>query len=167
MQTPVFYLGAAAKCELADGATVNQRRWHTDMEDLQVLRLIVYLSPVEQGDGPFEYLPATEVRQALHYRSGYLSEAVADLHIPAQERIAVVGGPGTVFAFDGARLFHRAQPPVDRDRYSVTYSYTSRWPMELRASAKPHLQLREALHHLPPQVWDCVPGRAPKAGRPA
>lgn len=149
---------------------MNQRRWHTDMEDLQVLRLIVYLSPVERGDGPFEYLPAdrsTEVRKALRYRSGYLSEAIADLHIPAHERIAVIGGPGTVFAFDGARLFHRAQPPVDRDRYSVTYSYTSRWPMELRASAKPHLQLREALRHLPSQVWDCVPGRAQKAGRPA
>lgn len=170
VQTPILYLGAAAKCELADGATVNQRRWHTDMEDLQVFRLIVYLSPVEMGDGPFEYLPAqrsAEVRRALRYRSGYLSEAVADLHIPARERIAVVGGPGAVFAFDGARLFHRAQPPVDRDRYSVTYSYTSRWPMELRASAKPHQQLREALQHLPPQILACVPGRALKAGGPA
>ena len=160
VQTPVLYLGAAAKCERADGAAVNQRLWHTDMEDLQVVRLIVYLSPVEADDGPFEYLPAArsaEVRDRLRYRSGYLTEAIADRHIPPEERVAATGQEGAVIAFDGARLFHRAKPPVRRDRYSVTYSYTSRWPLELRATARPHALLRAALIHLPALVWACVP----------
>lgn len=160
VQTPILYLGAAAKCERADGAAVNQRRWHTDMEDLQVVRLIVYLSPVEIDDGPFEYLPAersAEVRRELRYRSGYLTEAVADRHIAPHERVAVTGAKGALIAFDGARLFHRAKPPVRRDRYSVTYSYTSRWPLELRASAKPHPMLRAGLVNLPNLAMSCVP----------
>ncbi|KQW67064.1 MULTISPECIES: hypothetical protein [unclassified Phenylobacterium] len=162
VQTPVLYLGAAAKCERADGVAVNQRRWHTDMEDLQVVRFIVYLSPVEESDGPFEYLPAertTEVRSSLRYRSGFLSEALADRHIPATERVGVTGEEGAVIVFDGARLFHRARPPTDRDRYSVTYSYTSRWPLELRATALPHPRLRQALAGLPHHALACLPGR--------
>lgn len=136
---PCLYLGATLKREPADGREVGPRQWHLDIEDHRMLRVLVYLSPVGPGGGPFEYLPVAEsqsVRAGQGYRSGYLTEAAMAALGTRPAWTPVFGQSGDRVAFDGTRVFHRAQPPRTETRLSITYTYSSRRPLELRLSSR-------------------------------
>ena len=57
---PVRYLGMEVKRELVQSAAGRNhevvRRWHLDHEDRRILKVIVYLSDVDAGAGPFGYI---------------------------------------------------------------------------------------------------------------
>jgi hypothetical protein len=136
---PCLYIGAALKREAVDHRLVGNRRWHMDVEDERVLRALIYLSPVDRGCGPFEYVPESASRRAqadLGYRRGYLDDRRLAQQTRAEERRDVLGRPGDVVFFDGARLFHRAQPPQVAERLSLTLTYVSQWPIEWHRGAR-------------------------------
>jgi hypothetical protein len=157
-----LYLGATLKRELADGRPHGNRQWHLDIEDERFLRVLLYLSPVTAEAGPFQYLPAplsAKARHLLGYRIGYLSDETLALAAPRDGWRSALGEAGDAVVFDGTRLFHRAQPPIGRDRYSITFTYVSNDPLELqfstRLSAASHRRLTAALpaalrSHIPP-----------------
>jgi hypothetical protein len=160
-----LYLGATLKREVADGRPHGNRQWHLDIEDERFLRVLLYLSPVTADAGPFQYLPArlsAEARQALGYRIGYLGEEAVAAIAPRQSWRSALGEAGDAILFDGARLFHRAQPPVGRDRYSITFTYASGNPLELqfstRLSTASHRRLTAAL---PPELSRHIPPPTP------
>ena len=45
-----------ARFDFGNAQQVGTRIWHLDTEDVRVVRMIVYLTDVTIGDGPFEYL---------------------------------------------------------------------------------------------------------------
>jgi hypothetical protein len=156
-----LYLGATLKREVADGRAHGTRQWHLDIEDERFLRVLLYLSPVTRDAGPFQHLSAplsAEVRQRLGYRIGYLNDEVLAKVAPPDRWQAVLGEAGDAMLFDGTRLFHRAQPPTARERWSITFTYASRNPLELqfstRLSVASHRRLTATL---PEELRRCIP----------
>jgi len=142
-----FYLGATLKCEKADGRVNGTRQWHMDIEDEKLFRILLYLAPVTADGGPFEFFPrapSRAIKEQLNYRSGYVSETEIAGSAPRELVRQCTGIAGDAVIFDGAGVFHRGRRPVDRDRYSVTFAYCSRCPLELRSSARLPRRLHSA-----------------------
>lgn len=130
LELPAFHGAPRVKREAADGGCRGVRRWHLDVEDFRVLKLILYLNDVEAGGGPFEYFSLEKgkaVSDSLGRRGGGLAtddmlrEAGLDAAVSETARYP----KHTAILVDAARILHRAQPPVDRDRYAVTFSWLS------------------------------------------
>ena len=133
---PVDYLGVNIKRELANGLSEGTRLWHADPEDERMLKLIVYLSDVDAGSGPFAAIDARQSREAKkrlrydcfpfvwHFKEGpFIS---LEKVVPAAQWRTFVGPRLTAVFCDTARCLHRASPPTTVDRYSMTFSYLSR-----------------------------------------
>ena len=130
---PVTYHGAFANRQLADGLTVGTRQWHRDIEDRRMLKILVWLNDVDVAGGPFTYVPAPEsdrIARELRYAGGYVDdETMTRLSGPQGVRQAT-GPQWTAVVVDTARVFHRGQPPTGRERYAMTFTWTSRHPIK-------------------------------------
>ncbi len=127
---PVTYRGVLARLDMPDGSVRETRLWHLDQEDSRILKIVVYISDVDDDGGPFEYLPAN-VRQPRWLARGSkkrVDEDVFDRAMPPECRGAVVGPRGTVGFVDTCRIFHRGRLPVNGTRKSLFFAYNSRWP---------------------------------------
>ncbi len=125
---PILYHGADLRREVADGKLNDVRQWHVDAEDRRMFKIILYLNDVVAGGGPFQYLPRSRTIAAvssLHYGSGFVSDDAMRAKVPQAEWIEVLGKAHTAAVADTCKVFHRAQPPRDADRYSITFSWTS------------------------------------------
>ena len=131
---PVHYRGVELKRERADGIARDVRQWHMDIDDRRMLKLIVYLSDVDDGCGPFEYIdPArsAQAARALHYSSGFVSDVAMDRIAPAESWLRVTGPRLCATFVDTTQVFHRARPPTTSDRYSMTFCYSSTTPYQV------------------------------------
>jgi hypothetical protein len=130
---PVTYHGAFANRQLADGRTVGTRQWHRDIEDRRMLKILVWLNDVPADGGPFTYVPreaSDRIARELRYPGGYVDdETIARLSAPEGVRSAT-GPQWTAVVVDTSRVFHRGQPPTGRDRYAITFTWTSRQPIK-------------------------------------
>jgi hypothetical protein len=125
---PIRYHGADLRREIADGKPTDVRQWHIDAEDQRMFKIILYLNDVEPGGGPFEYLPrATTIETArrLHYSSGFVTDEAMDKALPHERWQQAVAKAHSAVMADTCKVFHRAQPARLKDRYSITYSWTS------------------------------------------
>ena len=130
---PVRYHGADLRREVADGTRNDVRQWHIDAEDHRMFKVIVYLNEVRSGGGPFEYIGrqrTVEVARRLGYSSGFVSDAELGRVLHSSDPVAVTASSHTAVFADTCRVFHRAQPPLATDRYSITYSWTSTTPVK-------------------------------------
>ena len=128
---PVYYHGFSPFRGLGDGYVDHIRQWHLDVEDRRMIKLIVYLNDVDEDGGCFQYFHrdvSGRIRQDASYRSGYVSESDMLQHVPKDEWHSCIGPAETVVICDTANVFHRAKPPTARDRYSITFNYTSVQP---------------------------------------
>jgi hypothetical protein len=145
---PPQYVGTDFKCERADSRRAGVRQWHRDHEDWRVVKVLIYLNEVTADGGPFEYVEgadSAQASQAMRYRSGYVPDADFDPIVPESQRRAVCAARHEVIVFDGAKVFHRARPPVSAPRYSVTFNYVSRAPLRgFHGAINPHLKQRLA-----------------------
>lgn len=131
---PVLYHGAHFRREVANGKLIGVRQWHIDVEDYRMVRIIVYLNDVTTNGGPFEYISkslSSSLRKTLKYTSGYISDEIIKRLIPISNCKSCPGSSGTVIFSDTSNVFHRAKPPVEKDRFSITFCYTSRKPITI------------------------------------
>jgi hypothetical protein len=133
MGLPVNYYGVSLKREIANGRLVGTRNFHRDPEDEHVVKIIVYLSDVDEGAGPFQCLDAADSADVMRSgrRQRYLEVPGIDVIeriVPQSNWITCLGPRLTANVTDTARCLHRASPPVTTDRYSITYSYLSHRP---------------------------------------
>lgn len=149
---PVHYLGVEVKRERPDGVATDVRQWHIDVEDRRMMKIIVYLSDVDEGCGPFEYLDRARTKravQSLNYWSGFVPDATMDGAVSEREWLRATGPRLSGVFVDTCRLFHRAKPPTTTDRYSMTFSYSSTTPYqvfpEFMQTRKTLLRLRSEL----------------------
>lgn len=160
LEQPCLYLGAALKIERVSPARGN-RLWHMDVEDLRMLRVLIYLNDVNEKDGPLEVIPpdqSDQARAALGYRSGYVRDERMAQVVPPVHWAGCLADEGDALIFDGSRLFHRAQPPVERERFSLTFSYSTRRPLQVYRKARLlDRTQRPLLHQLAPDLRPYLP----------
>jgi len=131
-EVPVAFHGVYLRRDMAVAASGASNLWHLDMEDRHVLKVVVYLTDMQDGDGSFTYVDlerSTELRRSLGstYRLGP-DEQMRKL-VPEDAWQTVKGPAGTVLISDTALLFHKGQRPRHRDRATLFYDYTSRRPL--------------------------------------
>ena len=149
---PVHFLGVEVKRERPDGRTTDVRQWHIDVEDRRMMKIIAYLSDVDETCGPFNHLDRTRTLRAvrgLGYASGFVPDAKMSSALPESQWTMATGPRLTTIFVDTCRLFHRAKPPTKTDRYSMTFSYASTTPYqvfpEFMQNRKTMMQLRDQL----------------------
>lgn len=130
---PARYYGADVRREVADRAVSGVRQWHRDIEDRRMVKILVWLNNVDDQGGPFAYIPVEDsviAARHLRYVAGFVSNARLHSVVP-EDRVRTVTGPRwTALMADNTRLMHRATPPTARDRYSVTFTWSSRRPIK-------------------------------------
>jgi hypothetical protein len=131
---PVLYHGVDFRREIANEKLIGLRQWHLDVEDHRMVKIIIYLNDVSLNGGPFEYISKNStslLRQTLQYSSGFVSDEIIKTLVPTSDWKPCTGRSGTVIFSDTRSVFHRAKPPVEADRFSITFSYTSRRPIKI------------------------------------
>jgi hypothetical protein len=154
---PPRYLGVEVKREIVRPAAGHShaavRRWHLDYEDRRILKVIVYLSDVDTGSAPFEYIDLQTSAALLNGRGhGHRMARLGEpelAKIPESKRKQVTGSRMTAVYVDTGRVLHRVRPPLTSERYSVTFAYCSRRPYltysDLMLSRAAVRQLRESM----------------------
>jgi hypothetical protein len=134
LRLPVAYHGAVLRHSLVNGRNAGPRLWHQDNEDFHVLRMLVYLSDVTPGSGPFEYIP-----RSLDISYGLfpgiecdLTDSRIDFVVPKERWKRCTGAAGTVVLCDSGKVFHHESLPIERDRAVVMFGYSSRRPRNIR-----------------------------------
>lgn len=111
--------------------------WHRDPEDLQIIKVFIYLSDVGERSGPFSYIPRThsfgsEVERARQCEaSKRLSDEEMSRTFPPPAWRVCTGGPGTMILADTIG-YHRGGKPASGVRILATFTYTSATPMMAR-----------------------------------
>ena len=128
---PVAYHGSYFRRELVNGIQIKTRRWHTDMEDYRLLKIIIYLNDVTDNDGPFQYIPkhlTSLVKHSLNYKYGYIPDQRMLSVVTPSHWKQCIGSTGTVIFVDTGSIFHRGKLPVALERFAIFFDYTSRQP---------------------------------------
>lgn len=160
-EVPIAYHGVYLRRDMAVQALSSSNLWHLDMEDRRVVKVVVYLTDVDDGDGSFQYIDrarSLELRRSLGvtYRLG--TDAEMDRLVPEADWCTVSAPAGTVIISDTALLFHRGHRPRQRDRVTLFYDYTTRRPLHRYycKSALPGPYLRELTAGLGDRAHDAV-----------
>jgi DNA-binding NarL/FixJ family response regulator len=127
---PLLFHGVDLRRDAADAPLTDARHWHRDIDDERMIKVIIYLNNVGRTGGPYEYIPRSfteHLNTALDYRSGFIAdEAIAEIVSP-QNWQTCAAKAGSIIITDPCNVFHRAKP-AQRNRYSITFGYTSRIP---------------------------------------
>ena len=169
---PVRYHGMEVRAERTAPAVSRHlvRDWHFDVEDRRMLKIVVYLSDVDESTGPFEFLPRAAsdlARAALRVRPGltFLPDAAVAAAVPSSAWQPITGPTGTAVYVDTARLLHRVKAPTGGDRYSATFVYTSDRPRHtLSRFMPPRPVVQSLLEHLTPRQRQALVPEPERAG---
>jgi hypothetical protein len=125
----------AAKLVYRDANPGSGGGWHRDRPDRRQTKAILYLSDVEQADGPFQYLrashrPSEILRDLVHEDFEFNQSRFEDVQVDALVRRApqrvhtITGAAGTLVLAD-TRGIHRGMPMTRRGgtRYALTNYY--------------------------------------------
>ena len=130
---PILYQGFAVRRSIADGQYSGVRRWHIDWEDRRIIKIIIYLNDVEAGGGAYQYIQRRITERAIkdlnYYNLGYLSDKEMSQVVSPIDWSTCLGKSATMVITDTSNVFHRAQPPTLKDRFSITFCYTSANPL--------------------------------------
>ena len=154
LRVPVAYHGAVLRRSFVNGHAAGPCLWHRDIEDLHVLRTVIYLTDVGPSDGPFEYIPRREraARKGLRRAAPMRSDEEMRAVVPTERWKRVTGPAGTVVLADSAQVFHHQSPQRRTERSVLMMGHSSRRPSG-RALALSHFpvgDVRAALDRLVP-----------------
>lgn len=136
------YLGLPAACDtlnffytVADGRQVAARRWHRDVEDRRMVKVIVYLHDVDLDTGPLEILhrpfPGSDSLDGANFPvlTQEMLEERLGTTLESGDVTTCIGRAGTVIFTDVASYYHRGRPAIARDRCALFYNFFSRTPL--------------------------------------
>jgi hypothetical protein len=112
--------------------------WHKDSEDRRIIKVIVYLSDVEEHHGPFEYIPLslTSAPSPNYFRLYYklwqsnyigIDDKQVQEVIPKKYWKSCPGPAGTVIFTDPRRVLHHGTLRT-QDRSALFFVYTANPP---------------------------------------
>jgi hypothetical protein len=114
------------------GAPRESQLWHRDREDLRILKVFVYLTDVEEGNGPFTYARGSHASGSLRGEPEYFLEGgvrrSTDEQIeaiaPRDRWLSAIGPAGTVVLAD-THGYHKGGLARAGDRVLYTCMFTS------------------------------------------
>ena len=135
------YLGLWSKLEYvdlwysvpqpADASRISSQRWHRDFNDKHLLKAFLYLVDVDEGTGPFEYVPGSapggRYADAWPWRplgENYPPDGELEKRIP-EDRIRTFTAPKATIVFCNTCGFHRGGFATERPRVLATVTYSS------------------------------------------
>ena len=127
---PLLFHGVDLRRDVADAPITDAKQWHLDIDDEKMVKIIVYLNNVGVDGGPFEYIPRSltaQIRDSLNYTTGFVDDEAMSKIIPSRYWKTCTAKAGSIAIVDPCNIFHRAKP-AQRNRYSITFGYTSRIP---------------------------------------
>lgn len=101
--------------------------FHADTGSYWILKAIIYLDEVNEGDGPFTYAKGSHHHRFLpgfnndEFKLKYQDEEIVEL-CSEENIVNCVGSPGDVFLADTTG-FHRASKPKNKDRIAIIANY--------------------------------------------
>ncbi len=111
--------------------------WHRDPADLMLLKVFIYLEPVDERNGPFSFIPETQPLGAAsdivprhEHRRRITDEEMAKA-FPEDKWVKCVGPAKTMVMADTVG-FHRGGKVDEGRRLLITLTYTSGSPQEAR-----------------------------------
>jgi hypothetical protein len=138
---PIAFQGVHLRRDFANPSPVTTEFWHQDLEDRRMLKAIIYLSDVEENDGPFEYIPKSQVSpllaQRIHRRIGKaytrsqalgITDTEMETLVPRSKWKRCTGPAGTVVLMDPKNIFHHGKSRR-KERASLFYVYTAAKPL--------------------------------------
>ncbi|MDZ8049856.1 MAG: phytanoyl-CoA dioxygenase [Aulosira sp. ZfuVER01] len=134
---PIAYHGVHLRKDFVNQGQFDTLLWHRDIEDRRVLKIIVYLSDVEEKHGPFEYVPLslTSMYRLNFYRiqakiknSGINNETLNKI-VPKSAWKSCTGAAGTVIFADTRRLLHHGTLRTE-ERSTLFFVYTANPPKQ-------------------------------------
>jgi hypothetical protein len=112
-------------------APVQSQRWHRDPEEKRMCKVFIYLSDVDEGSGPFMYVPQSVYGKKWGHlfpqktpEGIYPPEGAVEKIIPQKEIKTMTGKAGTVIFCDTTGI-HRGGYAVQNERIMFTAFYTS------------------------------------------
>lgn len=117
-----------------DTPAAKSQLWHRDPEDLQTIKVFIYLVDVDEQCGPFSYIPGTHpfgsdagTGNALGDQRRITDEAMRDVFPPARWKVCT--GPANTMILADTLGYHRGGRPTAGQRILVTFTYTSGTPI--------------------------------------
>lgn len=136
LSLPVAYHGVHLRKDFANENQFATLLWHRDVEDRRVLKIIVYLSDVEEKHGPFEYVPLAytsktqlnyyRIQRKIHNTAGIDDETLNKI-VPKSAWKSCPGPAGTVILADTRRLLHHGTLRTE-ERSTLFFVYTANPP---------------------------------------
>ncbi len=156
------YLGLWSKLEYvdlwysvpqpADADRIASQRWHRDFNDQHLLKAFLYLVDVDEGTGPFEYVPGSapggRYADAWPWRplgENYPPDGELERRIP-EGGIRTFTAPRATMVFCNTSGFHRGGFATERPRVLATVTYSS--PASLAALTERSYSYTGALDEL-------------------
>lgn len=127
---PLLFQGVDLRRDIADGTVQGVRKWHLDIDDERMIKVIVYLNNVGNSGGPYQYISRSwtnTIIKSLGYTSGYVDDREIAAIVSPEKWKTCAAKAGTIVITDPSRIFHRVKP-AKRSRYSLTFGYTSKYP---------------------------------------
>ena len=160
------YLGLWSKLEYVDmwysvpqpeeAARIASQRWHRDFNDKHLLKAFVYLVDVDEGTGPFQYVPGSapggRYGDAWPWRplgENYPPEEELERRIP-EDAVKTFTGPKGTLLFCNTAGFHRGGFATTAPRVLATATYSS--PASLAALSERSYKFTGSLEELDPQT---------------
>jgi hypothetical protein len=117
-----------------DAPAAKSQLWHRDPEDLQTIKVFIYLADVDAQCGPFTYIPKThpfgsdaDAGRPLGDQRRIADDAMRQV-IP-ESRWRVCTGPANTMILADTLGYHRGGRPTNGQRILVTITYTSATPI--------------------------------------
>jgi hypothetical protein len=135
---PVKFQGVHLRRDFPSSKQCGIQRWHWDIEDRRVVKIIVYLNDVDEKTGPFEYIPRNltsgwswrrwQITRAAK-RPGVFGIADEELTsiIPKSAWRKCIGPAGTVIFVDTASVLHHGTLRT-KERSALFFVYTAAIP---------------------------------------
>ncbi|PLZ14467.1 phytanoyl-CoA dioxygenase family protein [Fischerella thermalis] len=135
---PVAFQGVHLRKDFPNENQFGTLLWHKDSEDRRMVKIIIYLTDVEEKHGPFEYVPLslTPLHSLNYYRiyyklwqSGYLGindEQLQEI-IPKSAWKSCPGPAGTVIFADPKTALHHGTLRTE-ERSALFFVYTANPP---------------------------------------
>jgi hypothetical protein len=130
----VGYISAWWSVPTADGKPRHAELFHRDFDDVNFIKLFIYLTDVKPDNGPHEYIKGSHAITQLHEIKRYTDEEVLEAF--GRERLkSFAGPPGTAF-LENTYGLHRGLA-VQADRRLILQIVYSMLPMAY-GPAKPY-----------------------------
>jgi len=128
---------------VSEKSAFGSRLWHYDQQPREFLKLMIYLTDVDEDSGPFEYLRFKNSHKAVlgtfnpFLADSRLSERRIDSYLQkGVEPHKVLGSKGATFLFDN-NIIHRGNIPTSNYRDAITLTLK---PVTFRI--RPHIDVR-------------------------